>query len=558
MVDLAIDVATDTWDEKWAEVSANWDCVWTWQCSALSDYCRFYAYRDGSDPPTTRDPKCVLSSTVNPILPETERTRIVRVAKDAVEAGWGEYMVIHDWYMEHRDEPGSLVEELSQGPEEEASAALEDVDEAAGGTDDEGKQVAGDTLRGAGADENRIRSKANGCSSYYGVSLTPPGTNGNGWNPEMMPTDCSLLLNECGGSGGPGVATPCLESTAPAGSYVDQRVQELVTGPLAGPLDLVEGLYWSVWNAPSDLTKNHPKPTPPTAEAELEEPRFPIAHPTDLQPPRIEAPSLPPVQISPPALPEVPPAPDLGAAGLASASLSLPPAGTEPPTHRGDAAAVPAPARGASVPPGVGRDGPEPARDDARPLLTGSPRPVVGPPPSAPLGLALLVTLFLGSLAALSPLLRLYTRLRPDRVLLNPIRRAIFDFVRSSPACSCMELARAVGVHHTTARRHLLTLARFGLVVAEGTPAGPRFFENHGRYRPDDRAALALLRRPENAAFLRAVASARRGRLTEVARCLGIAKSTASRRAAILERAGILARAGGRLEAIAPSSQPPG
>jgi DNA-binding MarR family transcriptional regulator len=64
---------------------------------------------------------------------------------------------------------------------------------------------------------------------------------------------------------------------------------------------------------------------------------------------------------------------------------------------------------------------------------------------------------------------------------------------------------------------------------------------------------LATLASPENRRFLAFVASAPGTRQGEVAAALGLAKSTVSRRSAILERAGLLARRADGLHVTAPA-----
>lgn len=153
---------------------------------------------------------------------------------------------------------------------------------------------------------------------------------------------------------------------------------------------------------------------------------------------------------------------------------------------------------------------------------------------------ALLAVVTVGALASVFFLLPLYTRLDRGGLLDNRVRRGLHAHVLAAPGTTCAEAARAVGTHFTTAARHLRILERFGLIVAHPARAGPRYFENHGRYAPEARAALALLRQPQNAIFLREASRIPRVGITEIARRLGIAKSTASRRASLLREAGLL------------------
>jgi DNA-binding MarR family transcriptional regulator len=139
---------------------------------------------------------------------------------------------------------------------------------------------------------------------------------------------------------------------------------------------------------------------------------------------------------------------------------------------------------------------------------------------------------------SLAPLYALYTRLARHRLLDHPTRAQLLGQVRLHPGANCGELARDVGVSYTTAERHLRTLVRFGFLASVRTPSGPRFFDatqpSHDPHR------TLLLRRHENRAFLHAAAREPHATLSTLGATLGISKSTASRRAAILRSAGLL------------------
>lgn len=136
--------------------------------------------------------------------------------------------------------------------------------------------------------------------------------------------------------------------------------------------------------------------------------------------------------------------------------------------------------------------------------------------------------------------LALYRRLAAPRVLDNAVRRRILDHVLVHPGTTCAEAARVAGVHYVTADRHLATLAEFGHVAVLREADGPRYFENHGRYGHEAQRVLSRLRRRENVEFLAAVARMPGTGVIRLADALGIAKSTASRRAALLRDAGLL------------------
>lgn len=75
----------------------------------------------------------------------------------------------------------------------------------------------------------------------------------------------------------------------------------------------------------------------------------------------------------------------------------------------------------------------------------------------------------------------LFTRRKRDP-LQHPRRKAIHDYVVTHPGATFREVAREVGLPAGTARHHLSSLKRAGLLVEHPFHASVRFFENHGKY----------------------------------------------------------------------------
>lgn len=156
-------------------------------------------------------------------------------------------------------------------------------------------------------------------------------------------------------------------------------------------------------------------------------------------------------------------------------------------------------------------------------------------------------------LSAACVLLPLYSRIVRSRVLEQPARRAIHAHILANPGATTTELAAVARASFATAAWHLRVLVRHGFIAALPGTRGARYFENGGRFSPEDRARLALLRKPENAAFVRAVEAHPGLGVTEMARRLGLAKSTVSRRASILLAAGLLRHEGNGFARTQPS-----
>ncbi len=131
-------------------------------------------------------------------------------------------------------------------------------------------------------------------------------------------------------------------------------------------------------------------------------------------------------------------------------------------------------------------------------------------------------------------------RTRAERVLANPTRRAAFEFVTTAPGVTCADVARAVGVDYSTASHHIRTLVHHHYLAALRAQAGFRYFENHGRFRRDAQRRLAVLAQPRNRRLFDAIAGAPGVGVSALARRLGLAKSTVSRRAGILREAGLV------------------
>lgn len=162
---------------------------------------------------------------------------------------------------------------------------------------------------------------------------------------------------------------------------------------------------------------------------------------------------------------------------------------------------------------------------------------------TGPLALPALLAVAVGSLLAgmiIAPVLTLYHRLAASEVLSNGRRGRVLALVRERPGITPAEVAAALGVDYRTARHHLDVLARHGHVVRREVGPRRRYFENHGRFTIEEEAAIGLLSTPENVRFLQLVAERPGIPQNSIAARLGLAKSTVSRRAAILRNAGFL------------------
>lgn len=122
----------------------------------------------------------------------------------------------------------------------------------------------------------------------------------------------------------------------------------------------------------------------------------------------------------------------------------------------------------------------------------------------------------------------------------NRARQAILDHLHASPGATCSEAARAAGVQFGSALWHLRRLTRAGLVEACALRTGTVYFPCGIGLGAQEKRRLVLLRRPGYAQFMQVVLESPDARIDAVACRLGVSKSTAARRAAILREVGLL------------------
>lgn len=143
--------------------------------------------------------------------------------------------------------------------------------------------------------------------------------------------------------------------------------------------------------------------------------------------------------------------------------------------------------------------------------------------------------------------LALYHRLRGRHVLESGARSRLHDALRDAPGASAAQLARAVGLHLSTALYHLRRLQKESLVVEDGE----RWFLA-GAAPAHERERLVAQR--EGAALLELVRRTPGATKTQLAQAAGLPRSTLSWQLARLERAGLVAtRPEGRVARVFPT-----
>jgi hypothetical protein len=165
---------------------------------------------------------------------------------------------------------------------------------------------------------------------------------------------------------------------------------------------------------------------------------------------------------------------------------------------------------------------------------------LVGPGPgtlaggaAAATGLALLVLLtkFL--------LVPLFTRLRRDRLLENPVRARLYERVRAEPGIHRAELIDFAGIGEGATRFHLRQLVSHKLVVEIESEGYARYFAA-GEVPPDAARREALLRAGSLRAVYDLYAAEPGTSLREAGRRLGLSAPSVHRSKKRLEKAGLL------------------
>ncbi|HEX2021813.1 MAG TPA: winged helix-turn-helix transcriptional regulator [Candidatus Thermoplasmatota archaeon] len=148
-------------------------------------------------------------------------------------------------------------------------------------------------------------------------------------------------------------------------------------------------------------------------------------------------------------------------------------------------------------------------------------------------GLALL------ALVAKLVLLPLYTRLRRERLLDNPVRARLHDLVRREPGVHRAVLVEALGVGEGATRHHLRQLVAARILSEIEVDGYARYFVA-GDVPPDAARRAAVLRAGSNARVYELLAAEPRLTLREAASRLGLSAPTIHRAKAKLTRAGLL------------------
>lgn len=136
-------------------------------------------------------------------------------------------------------------------------------------------------------------------------------------------------------------------------------------------------------------------------------------------------------------------------------------------------------------------------------------------------------------------LVPLFTRLRRDRLLDNPVRARLYEVVRAEPGIHLAGLIEASGTGESATRHHVDTLVRQGFLV-QIELQGKRRFHAAGEVAPIDARHAGLLRPAKTRAVYDLYASEPALSLREAARRVGLSAPSVHRIRKRLEREGLL------------------
>lgn len=142
-----------------------------------------------------------------------------------------------------------------------------------------------------------------------------------------------------------------------------------------------------------------------------------------------------------------------------------------------------------------------------------------------------------GALILLLAPIALYHRLRGAQALESGQRARLVEVIRASPGLSMMDVARSLQIHPTTARYHLRRLVKEDILVVED---GVKYFVAGSVPRAQRAGVVALDGREEVLAAVRASPGLT---VTDLARVLGVGRSTMRWHVAKLAQAGLVALA---------------
>jgi predicted transcriptional regulator len=133
-----------------------------------------------------------------------------------------------------------------------------------------------------------------------------------------------------------------------------------------------------------------------------------------------------------------------------------------------------------------------------------------------------------------------FRRVARQSVLAHPIRANVYGYIQEHPGTPFSVIAEDNGINRGTLHYHLHILIREGRISERREGGRTTYFENDGKYSPDEKQILSRLRAGTGGEICRFLALCRGATRSEIARRIGIAPSSVSWHLSRLNSSGIV------------------
>jgi predicted transcriptional regulator len=133
-----------------------------------------------------------------------------------------------------------------------------------------------------------------------------------------------------------------------------------------------------------------------------------------------------------------------------------------------------------------------------------------------------------------------FRRVARQSVLAHPIRANVYGYIQEHPGTPFSVIAEDNGINRGTLHYHLHILLREGKISERREGGRTTYFENDGKYSPDEKQILSRLRAGTAREICMFIAMRRSATRSEIARRMGIAPSSVSWHLSRLNSSGVV------------------
>jgi predicted transcriptional regulator len=141
-----------------------------------------------------------------------------------------------------------------------------------------------------------------------------------------------------------------------------------------------------------------------------------------------------------------------------------------------------------------------------------------------------------------------FRRVALEGVLSHPLRATVYGYIRTHPGTSFSTIARQTTINRGTLHYHLRILLREGKISELRECGATTYFENNGRYSPEEKRILSRIREGPAGEICRFLGMCRGATRSEIAQRMGVAPSSVSWHLSRLNGSGVILseRTGGK------------